>query len=159
MKEKRYIIRRYYGRIEVLCDEKVYLTVKCTFNFWSKMFAVFTMDEKVILKSTHDVFVWKRYLAITYQNLDHHLILKKEKGRYILDVNNLSLFLKYNNFKSPMITIVDKDSILGTIDKVQKFGFISTHMDYSVQLYCSEENELFCLLRFLIELDDLSSLD
>ncbi len=136
--------------IDVFYNDKLYMKVERHFNFWNKMTSVFTIDDKIILKSTYDVVWFQQKISITYQNLDSILSLVKNKGRYYLKVDNLSIILKYHYFKNPIRTLVDNNIIIGRIE-TELFSIIGPQI-YFVSLDCKKEHELYCLIRFCLEL-------
>lgn len=154
MNPKIYLVRKYSDKVEIFYEDKIFIKVKRTFSFWGKMLSTFTVEEKIILKSTYDIVFYKKYITITYQDLESPLTLRQARGDYFLYVNNLSLALKRSYFKNPIFTISDRNLILGTVDS-QIFGFIGSYLDYTITLHCNEKDEIYCLIRFLIELEDL----
>jgi hypothetical protein len=77
-------IQQYDDDIYVYRKSTAYLLVKRTVNFNGKVRSVFFYEGKKILETTYDIFFFKKYLSIEFQDLPSVLKLERIRGNYIL---------------------------------------------------------------------------
>lgn len=145
-----FVIHQYTDDIEVYYNGNIYLDVKRKIDFLGKITSTFMVENEIILETTYDIFLFKKYLSIKTQNLPHKIELVKFKKDYYLKVGALKLNLQRHYLKNPLYTIVDNSSILIEVS-TKLNGLIATPIIYNITTCCKKEDELNCLIRFLIE--------
>jgi hypothetical protein len=122
------------------------------FNWLGRLNSVFKINNAVILESTYDVFLFRKFLSIKYQKLPKIVHLLKNGDNYILDVENRNLILKRHYFKNPLYTVEDNSKIVAEIS-TKLCGLNDSPIFYKFMITNNNDNlELYYLIRFLIEI-------
>jgi hypothetical protein len=146
-----YIVKQYTDDIFVYQNTVEYMTVKRSFDIFGKLTSKFFQDGKLILETGYDIFLFRKFLSIKYQNLPVSLELKKMKGNYILiqDSNFLSVKRKY--FKNPLYQLYSNKEIKGDVNSKVN-GFAETPTIYNVLFSTDSDVNFYLLLLFIINL-------
>jgi hypothetical protein len=137
-------IQQYDDDIYVYRKSTAYLLVKRTVNFNGKVRSVFFYEGKKILETTYDIFFFKKYLSIEFQDLPSVLKLERIRGNYILHQGENVLMLKRKYFKNPLFRLYLNDVSQAVVNtKVSGVTEIPTLYDL---LFESDRPENFYLL-------------
>jgi hypothetical protein len=146
-----YLIKQYTDDIYVSINNQEFLTVKRKFNILGKLTSRFYQSDKLILETSYDIAFFRKYLVIIIQNLPKQLDLKKVRGIYLLNYENVFLRVKRKYFKNPVYQLYANEELVGEVEtKVN--GFAESPTRYKVLFYRENEMNYYLLLLFLMNL-------
>lgn len=146
-----FVVKQYTDDIFVYQNFAECLTVKRSFNLLGKLTSKFFQGDKLILETGYDIFFFRKFLSIKYQNLPVALELKKVKGNYILVNDDNSLSVKRRYFKNPLYQLYSNNEIKGNVNSMVN-GFTETPTLYYVLFITDSDLNFYLLLLFLINL-------
>lgn len=146
-----YIVKQYTDDIYVYTDTTEYLTIKRSFNLMGKLTSVFSYEGRKILETGYDIFLFRKYFSILYQELPAYVELEKTKGNYLLIANGKSFGVRRKYFKNPLYQLYSNGELKGVVNtKVN--GLTETPILYNVLFDTETEDNFYLLLLFLINL-------
>lgn len=151
MNATHYIIEQFTDDIYVYRESKQYLVVKRRINLMGQVVSTFFQNSNKILETKYDVFLFRKYISIEYQELPYSIALTKSNSKYMLTVENNFLTIKRKYFKNPLFELYLNDRICGIVSTALT-GIASTPTVYNVSFYHDSSDTFYSLLLFLMNL-------
>jgi hypothetical protein len=144
-----YRIDQYSDDIFVYIGSLEFLVVRRTFSFFGKLTSKFYQHDKLILETTYDIFLFRKFISIECQNLSIPFSLMKVKGEYAGILNDLTLQVVRRYFKNPVYYLLVNGSKAGEIS-TKLTGITETPKEYFLKFYSDSESNFYLLLLFLM---------
>jgi hypothetical protein len=147
----KYRIEQYTDDIFVYSDNLEFLVVNREINYLGKVGSKFYKNKELILETTYDIFLFRKFISIVCQNLSMPFFLKKSKGEYLGVLNERKLQVARRYFRNPVYFLYDGDNRVGEIS-TKLTGIVETPKVYNLEFYSDRESNFYLLLLFLIGL-------
>lgn len=157
-----YIIKQWVEDIYVYKENKLIIQVKKQIKWSGTYILKFYLPDNLILVSSYYVSIFCKRIKIRYSQFDAKLMLIKKEGIRYLKINNDLYGFKWHILKNPACTITKNNIPLGTLFTKKEFDYIVIgNLKPSIFFFeaqgDSETENLYCLIRLLIEFPPTSS--
>jgi hypothetical protein len=148
---EEYTVEQFTDDIVVWSNGSEFLKVKRKFDWKGKLASSFIKDGIVILETTYDIFLFRKYLSIKRQNLPVSLSLFKKRGAFYLSFDNNKFKSVRHYLNNPIYTLHNNHNRIGEVTTVLT-GLMKTPVVWNVSFEQQQYLNFYALLRFLIEL-------
>src|SRR5258705_11805626 len=125
------VVKQYTDNILVYKNAIVYLVINRKFNLLGKLTSEFYQEGKLILETGYDIFLFRKFLSIKYQDLPVVISLQKVKGNYVINYRNSLLRVRREYFKNPLYRLYENNNRMGEVlTKIN--GLTETPIIYNV---------------------------